>query len=225
MPESGEPAAEELLQEIRDLHERAWASAAPPASEKDAQKLYVQNRFRQLGAELMERGVTLAMLEGTFLVWWLRLACTQRWEKGGFEFYLAHIGPLMAPVPQILERVYNDTRDAGPAPEMKELGEKLDRLKQHAGGWLSWPKSRDIAAAEQDRAMSALQALLLELTDEGMKPAVLESMLFYFWFRCTAIRRNLYESFFQKLERNWDTVMERMDAYLATLPEKLAQQH
>ena len=221
MPESGGPSPEALLEEIRDLHRSAWASAAPPATEKEAQKLYVQDRFRQLGVELMERSVTVAMLEGTWLAWWLRVACAQRFEKGGFEFCLAHIGPLMAPVPQILERVYNETQDAGPTPEMKKLGDKLDSLKQQAGAWLSWPKSRDIAAAEQELAMSSIQPLLVELIDEGVKPAVLESMLLYFWFRCTAMRRNLYESFFQKLERNWDG-NERIDEYLATLPERLA---
>lgn len=44
-----------------------------------------------VSADLLQRGVTVAMLEGTFLVWWLRLACAQRFEKGGFEFCLAHI--------------------------------------------------------------------------------------------------------------------------------------
>ena len=183
MPERDKPSPEELLEEIRELHRSAWASAARPTAEKDRQKLYVQDRFRQLGAELMERGVTVAMLEGTFLVGWLRLACAQRFEKGGFEFCLAHIGPLMAPVPQILERVYDETRDAGPAPEMKELGDKLDSLKQHAGAWLSWPKSRDIAAAEQDLAMSSMQPLLVELIDEGVQPAVLEVSVAYVQLR------------------------------------------
>lgn len=106
----------------------------------------------------------------------------------------------------------------GPLPGMKELGDKLDSLKSHAGAWLSWPKSRDIAATEQDLAMGSIQPLLVELIDQGVKPAVLESMLFYFWFRSTALRRNLHEYFFQKLERNWDTVMDRVNDYLATLP-------
>lgn len=161
-------------------------------------------------------------LEATFLVWWLRVICAQRFDECGFEFCLAHIGPLMQPIPQILERAYDEVEDAGQMPEMRELGEKLDRLKGHAGGWLSWPKSRDSAAAEQELAMGAIQPLLLQLIDEGVKPAVLESMLFYFWFRCTALRRNLHEYFFQKLERNWDAVMERVNDYVRTLPETLA---
>jgi hypothetical protein len=121
----------------------------------------------------MERGVTVAMLEGTFLVWWLRSACAQRFEKGGFEFCLAHIGPLMEPIPQILERLWDEIQDAGPTPEMKGLGDKLDSLKSHAGAWLSWPKSRGIAAAEQELAMSSIQPLLVELIEEGVKLAVL----------------------------------------------------
>lgn len=51
---------------------------------------------------------------------------------------------------------------------------------------------------------------------------MLESMLFYFWFRSNALRNNLHEYFFQKLERNWDTVMDRINQYLARLPETLA---
>lgn len=222
MTESGGPSPEDLIEQIQDLRRSAWASAQAPLTEKDAQQLHVQERVRQLSADLLQRGVTIAMLEGTFLVWWLRLACAGRFNEGGFEFCLAHIGPLMEPIPQVLERLYDEIQDAGPLPEMKELGDKLDSLKSVTGAWLSWPKSRDIAAAEQELAMGSIQPLLLELIDEGVTPAVLESMLFYFWFRATALRRNLHEYFFQKLERNWDEVMERVNDYLTTLPERLS---
>lgn len=223
MTDSGDPSPEELIERIKDLRHSAWASAKAPETEKDAQQLYVQNRFRQLSVDLLQRGVTIAMLEGTFLVWWLRLVCIQRFAAGGFDICLAYIGPLMAPIPQILERLYDEIEDEGPMPEMQELGSQIDRLKSHAGAWLSWPKSRDIAAAEQELAMNSLQPLLIDLIDEGIKPAVLESMLFYFWFRSTALRRNLHEYFFQKLERNWDTVMDRINEYVDTLPERLAE--
>jgi hypothetical protein len=222
MTESGGPSPEDLIEQIKDLRRSVWASAQAPLTEKDAQQLYVQERLRHLSADLLQRGVTVAMLEGTFLVWWLRLACAQRLDEGGFEFCLAHIGPLMEPIPQILEQLYDEIEDAGPMPAMKELGDKLDSLKSHAGAWLSWSKSRDIAAAEQDLAMRSIQPLLMEFVDQGVKPPILESMLFYFWLRSTALRRNLHEYFFQKLERNWDTVMERVNDYLTTLPERLA---
>ena len=176
-----------------------------------------------MSIDLLQRGVTVAILEGTFLVWWLRVACAQRFEKGGFEYCLAHIGPLMQPIPQIFESLFDEIQDDGPRPEMKELGDKVDSLKQHAGASLSWPKSRDIAGVEQDLASASIQSLLVEVVDEGVKPAVMESMLFYFWFRCTALRRNLHEYFFQKLERHWDAVMERVNGYLATWPDKLTE--
>lgn len=140
----------------------------------------MQDRLRQLSADLLQRGVTLAILEGTFLVWWLRLACLQRFEPGGFEACLAHIGPLMQPIPPLLERLYDEIQDEGPMPEMKQLGDKVDRLKQHAGAWQSWPKSRDLAAVEQDLTSDRLQSLLVECLDQRLQPAVMESMLFYF---------------------------------------------
>jgi len=74
-----------------------------------------------------------------------------------------------------------------------------------------------------NRLVKLTMPLLVESIDEGIQPAVLESMLFYFWFRCTALRRNLHEYFFQKLERHWDAVMERVNGYLATWPEKLTE--
>jgi hypothetical protein len=34
----------------------------------------------------------------------------------------------MEPIPQILERLYDEIEDAGPMPEMQEMGDKLDHL-------------------------------------------------------------------------------------------------
>lgn len=128
----------------------------------------------------------------------------------------------MQPIPALLERLYDEIQDEGPMPEMKQLGDKVDRLKQHAGAWQSWPKSRDLAAVEQDLTSERLQSLLVECLDQRVQPAVMESMLFYFWFRSTALRRSLQEHFFQKLERNWDAVMEHVNQYVTTWPERLA---
>jgi hypothetical protein len=66
----------------------------------------VQDRLRQLSVDLIQRGVTLAILEGSFLVWWLRLACAQRFEPGGFEVCLAHVSPLMQPTPPLLGLIH-----------------------------------------------------------------------------------------------------------------------
>jgi hypothetical protein len=45
----------------------------------------------------------------------------------------------------------------------------------------------------------------------GIPFSVIESMLLYFWFRCTVNRRGLREAFFQKLERHWGLVMEHVN--------------
>ena len=47
----------------------------------------------------------------------------------------------------------------------------------------------------------------------------MESMLLYFWFRCTALRHSLKESFVQKLEPHWELVMDRVNAYMDQLAE------
>lgn len=91
-PESTSP--EELIEQIHALRRAACTFAKPAVTGKEAQQMYVRDRFREVSVDLLQRGVTVAILEGAFLVWWLRVACAQRFEKSGFEYCLAHIGPL-----------------------------------------------------------------------------------------------------------------------------------
>jgi hypothetical protein len=51
---------------------RRCVRARPPATDKEAQEMYVPDRLRQLSIDLIQRGVTVAILEGTFLVWWIQ---------------------------------------------------------------------------------------------------------------------------------------------------------
>ena len=66
MTESESTSPEELVERIKELRRLAWASSRPPATEKEVQQQYMQDRLRQLSADLLQRGVTLAILEGTF---------------------------------------------------------------------------------------------------------------------------------------------------------------
>src|SRR4051812_42461280 len=102
-PESTD-AAEKLLDEIRDLRKSAWSKAAPPTSDEHAYQLLMLDRMRALSVELITRqGVTTAILEGAYLIWWLRIACmNHRFAEGGFERSIGRIGPLMGPVSDIM---------------------------------------------------------------------------------------------------------------------------
>ena len=178
-------------------------------------------RMRALTVDLGQQGVTIAIMEGAFLMWWLKLTCfNHKFAEGGFERCLIGIGPVMGPVGDILNGLGHEIQDEGPLPEMRLLGEKLEQVRGLIGGWSqSVPKSREEEAAQTEVAHTCIRRTLVESIDAGVPPALLESMLLYFWFRGTALRRGLKESFFQKLERHWELVIDRVNAYMDQLAD------
>jgi hypothetical protein len=207
---------DELLDEIHDIHASAWSGAAPPASKTEAYERVALDAMRKLSLELLRRGVTTAIMEGAYLMWWLRLACiNHRFAEGGFERSLSRVGPLVGPVSKIMMRLGKEIEDDGPLPEMQRLGEKLEELRGlHGVSVVTQPGSREEEDAQTEIAHALIQQTVLASTDVGIPPAVIESMLFYFWFRCTANRYGLDEAFFQKIERHWGVVMEHINRYM-----------
>ena len=178
-------------------------------------------RMRALTVDLGQQGVTIAIMEGAFLMWWLKLTCfNHKFAEGGFERCLSGIGPMMGPVGDILNGLGHEIQDEGLLPEMRLLGEKLNQVRGLIGGWSqSVPKSPEEEAAQTQAAHTCIRRTLVESIDAGVPPALLESMLLYFWFRCTALRRGLKESFFQRLERHWELVIDRVNAYMDQLAD------
>jgi hypothetical protein len=172
--------------------------------------------MRSLSVELLKRGVTTAIMEGAYMIWWLRLACmNHRFAEGGFDRCLGRIGPVMGAVSDILMRLGDEIEDDGPTPDLQRLGEKLEEVRGLFGGSVAtWPQSRGAEAAQTEAAHALIQQTLLVSTDAGIPPGVIEGMLLYFWFRCTANRHGLKEAFFQKLERHWHRVMDHVNRYM-----------
>jgi hypothetical protein len=216
MPSKPTGRADALIDEIRDLRASAWSEAAPPASMEDVHQRLMLEAMRKLSLELLHRGVTTAIMEGAYLMWWLRVACVNhRFAEGGFERSLGRIGPLVGPVSDIIKRLGEEIEDAGPLPDMQRLGEKLEELRGlHGGAVVTAPKSRDEEDAQTEIAHALIQQTILVAADVGIPPAVIESLLLYFWFRCTANRHGLPEALFQKIERHWSVVMEHVNRYM-----------
>lgn len=209
-------AEDKLIDEIRDLHASAWAGEAPPATRKEGYQRAMLDTMRSLSVELLRLGVTSAILEGAYLLWWLRLACVNhRFAEGGFERSLKRIGPLVGPISEILVRVGEKVEAEAPSPELQRLGEKIEALRIRAGGAVAtWPKSGEDELAQTEIANTYLQKTLAMALDVGIPGDVLESLLLYFWFRSNTNRNGLPEAFFQKVERHWDTAMEEIGRYL-----------
>jgi hypothetical protein len=172
--------------------------------------------MRKLSVELLHRNVTTAIMEGAYLMWWLRVSCVNhRFAEGGFERSLSRIGPLVGPVSEIIIRLGEEIEDDGPLPEMQRLGEKIEELRGMLGrAVVTTPKSRQEEDAQTEIAHALIQQTILVAADVGIPAPVIERLLLYFWFRCTANRYGLPESLFQKIERHWSVVMDHVNRYM-----------
>jgi hypothetical protein len=208
--------ADQLIDEIRDLRASVWSGAKTFASEEDRHQRLMLEAMRKLSLELLHRGVTTAVMEGAYLMWWLRISCVNhRFAEGGFERSLSRIGPLVGPLSEIIKRLGDEIEDDGPIPEMQRLGEKVEELRgMHGGAVVTMPSSREDEDRQTEIAHALIQQTIIVTADVGIPPPVIESLLLYFWFRCTANRYGLMEAFFQKIERHWSVVMEHVNRYM-----------
>ena len=53
--------------------------------------------------------------------------------------------------------------------------------------------------------------------DAGVHPGLIERVFLYYWLRASTINANVPERFFQKLERHWDVVVERVGIFVDQL--------
>jgi hypothetical protein len=105
---------EKLLEDVHEIHQSLWADAAAPTSRKDEQQRLMLERMRALAVDLGQQGVTIAIMEGAFLMWWLKPACfNHKFTEGGFERCLSRIGPVMGPVGDILNGLGHEIQDEG----------------------------------------------------------------------------------------------------------------
>jgi len=208
--------ADQLIDEIRDLRASVWSGAKTFASEEDRHQRLMLEAMRKLSLELLHRGVTTAVIEGAYLMWWLRISCVNhRFAEGGFERSLSRIGPLVGPLSEIIKRLGDEIDDDGAMPEMQRLGEKVEELRgMHGGSVVTMPKSREDEDAQTEIAHALIQQTIIVTADVGIPPPVIESLLLYFWFRCTANRYGLLEALFQKIERHWSVMIEHVNRYM-----------
>jgi hypothetical protein len=167
--------------------------------------------MRKISVSMLHYGVTSAVMEGAYLQWWMRMA---RINHGFPNEDFKRMASLLGPISDIFMRLAREIEDDDPMPELQLLGEKVEELRTLAGGAVTtWPKSKQAEEEQTELAHKFIRTVLLTSIDNGVSPGLMESMLLYFWFRCTVNRCGLKEEFFQKLERHWELVMEHVNRY------------
>jgi hypothetical protein len=203
---------QQLMDEIRDLHTSAWAKAPEPATRQEAHQRILLDGLRKASVGMLHYGVTSAVMEGAYLLWWMRLA---RINHGFPDEDWKRMARLLGPISDIFMRLAREIEDEGPTPELRLMAEKIGQLYDLAGGSVAtWPESKQAEEQQTELAHRFIRTVVMTSIDNRVSPRLIESMLLYFWFRCTATRQGLKEEFFQKVERHWDTVMEHVNRCL-----------
>jgi hypothetical protein len=125
------------------------------------------------------------------------------------------LGPLTALLRGMGERF----EDEGPTPEMRELGETVQRARDLYGDSLQRLPSMSYEERyrQTDLTNREIFRLTKECLAEPITPALIESAFLYYWTRVSTINAAVPESFFQKLERHWPEVLEGVERFVKGL--------
>jgi hypothetical protein len=102
----------------------------------------------------------------------------------------------------------------GPTPAMRVLGDNIQQLKDVLQALAAQPLSQADLLHHTDRTNRAAFGLVGACLDARIHPGLITHVLLYYWLRLSTINANVPESFFQKLERHWETVVERVGTLL-----------
>jgi hypothetical protein len=55
---------------------------------------------------------------------------------------------------------------------------------------------------------------------DEINPGIIENGLFYYWLRIFTINGNVPETFFQKIERNWEKVQDKVEELIQEMAQR-----
>jgi hypothetical protein len=107
--------------------------------------------------------------------------------------------------------------DAGPTLAMAALGANVQQLKDALQALARQPLMQADIVRHMDLTNRAAFSLVQACLEAGVQPGLIANVFLYYWLRASTINANVPEPFFQTLKRHWDTVVERVAAFVDTL--------
>jgi len=133
------------------------------------------------------------------------------------DTWTADMGAIMRPLVALLKALEPTLVDAGPTPAIAELGANVQQLKDALQAFAAKPLSQADIVRHTDLTNRAAFGLVQACLDAEVHPALIANVFLYYWLRASTINANVPEPFFQTPERHWDTVVERVAAFIDTL--------
>ena len=209
---------DDLMAAVQRLYHQIHSDDQPPQSEREHQAAFVLEHMRSTVLGLIMEGVTPPTLELTLFYQWLRLSTLNRnLSDEQFNDLAANMGEVMRPLVQLLQGLEPTLVDEGPIPAMQKMGGMIQELKDAFSALGAQSLSHDDVVRHTDLSNRAAFGLVQACLDAEVHPGLIESVFLYYWLRASTINANVPESFFQKLERHWEVVVERVGGFVDQL--------
>ena len=213
-----------IIKDIAKLHGEIHAHDPAPKNERERQVAYILPNMQRILLELNQKHVGPRTLELSLLYNWLRLATLNRgYAEKHFTRFANRLDMVTQKLVHELKILEAELEDEGPSPAMDKLGGKVQQLRDLFGAVSQGDLPRHEVSRQTDLAVRAFFGFTAECLDKGMHPGLLESAMLYYWLRVSTITANIPERFFQKLERQWPTVVERVGIMTDTMLREPAE--
>lgn len=173
----------------------------------------------------LEDGVSSFAMESAFVnAWLIEAAKRVGITAGSAQAIRDRLGAGMKEMRALLRALDEEFGPVDWTDSMRRHLAKIETAREEPETWLGRPPlSPRRAEKEMDAALECLSYALTNMREAGMAASVVEGMLLRGWLRMMVINDRLAEEFFQRLDRRWPEVLERVDSWVVFAARPLVQ--
>jgi hypothetical protein len=217
------PRPAEMIDQIAELHADIHKNDPLPATDKERQAATVMAGLKQSIQEIILKGVPINTIELSLFYHWLRLVTLNREiSESLFNTWTTQLIATMSRIIKMVESSVAVMKDDGPSLQMAVMGSKIEEIKtlyQSIATSNQQPSQREIerhTAVTNERLFEQISDWL----NDEINPGIIENGLFYYWLRISTINANVPETFFQKIERNWEKVQDKVEELIQEMTQR-----
>jgi hypothetical protein len=172
----------------------------------------------------MEDGVSSFAMEGVYLNGWLTLAAHRLGITGLAQGIRERLGAQVKELCELLSACDSELGAVEWDETMRRHLAKVEAAREEPGTWLGKPPvSPARAETEMEAAREFLGYAMTNCSGPGIPAMLVESMLLRAWLRMRVVNDGLSEELFQRLDRRWPEVVERVDSWVVRAARPLLQ--
>lgn len=173
----------------------------------------------------LEDGVSSFAMESAFVnAWLIEAAKRVGITAGSAQAIRDRLGDGMKEMRALLRALDEEFGPVEWNEAMRRHLAKIESTRDEPETWLGrTPLSPRRAEKEMDGALECLHYALTNMREAGTAASVVEGMLLRGWLRMIVVNDQLPEEFFQRLDRRWPDVLERVDSWLVRAARPLVQ--